>query len=117
MFMVRLIFNRVNIINMSVIQSTQPEIRYLRRKNLDEEARIIGNWYRDCIRMYGIDCVYWKLNTGFFDDFKKVIDQNTVLKRAYGYEITPQYDVSAEMVAFAEVDQDIFALNKYGIIP
>lgn len=102
---------------MSVIQSTQKEIRYLKRKNLDEEARVIGNWYRDCIRMYGIDCVYWKLNTKDFSSFKADINQNIILKRAYGYDLTPVYDVSADMITFAEIDSDIFALNKYGIVP
>lgn len=39
------------------------------------------------------------------------------MKRAYGYDITPQYNVSADMVAFAEVDTDIFNINKIGYTP
>ena len=60
------------------------EIRYMKRKNLDEEARIIGNYYSDLIRNYGIDCIYHKLDTKVFGDFKGIIDKNTVLKHAYG---------------------------------
>lgn len=101
---------------MAVIQQNNG-IRYIRRRNLEEEARVIGNYYKDIIQQYGIDCRYWKLNTSEFQDFKKNIDQNTVLKRAYGYDITPVYDVSADMVAYAEIDQDIFNLNKYGYNP
>lgn len=59
---------------MSTIQNNISELRYLRRKNLDEEAKLIGNWYRDIIRSYGVDVNYYKLNTNVFGDFKGVID-------------------------------------------
>lgn len=59
---------------MSTIQNNIPELRYLRRKNLDEEAKLIGNWYRDIIRSYGVDVNYYKLNTNVFGDFKGVVD-------------------------------------------
>lgn len=101
---------------MSVIQSTQKEIRFIKRKNLEEESRIIGHYYRDLIRLYGIDCIYHKLNVSEFENYKGIVDQNTLLKHAYGYDITPNYNLSADMIAFVEVDQDIFNLNKYGII-
>lgn len=101
---------------MSVIQSTQKEIRFIKRKNLDEESRIVGNYYRDLIRLYGIDCIYHKLNLSEFENYKGIVDQNTLLKHAYGYDIVPNYNLSAEMITFAEVDQDIFNLNKYGIV-
>ena len=102
---------------MSVLQSTQKELRYLKRKNLEQEATIVGNYYRDIIRSYGIDCIYWKLDTGKFDELKRVIDQNTVLKQAYGYDMQPDYKISAEMVTYMEVEQDIFQLQKYGLNP
>lgn len=59
---------------MSVLQSAQPEIRYIRRKNLEEESRVIGNYYRDLIRQYGIDCTYYKLNVQDFQNFRQIID-------------------------------------------
>jgi len=59
---------------MSVLQSTQKELRYLKRKNLEQEATIVGNYYRDIIRSYGIDCIYWKLDTGKFDELRRIID-------------------------------------------
>ena len=101
---------------MAIIQTTD-QIRYLRRKNLEEEARIIGNYYSDIVAQYGIDCVYHKMDMSDFSDFKAVVDRNAILRRAYGYEITPTYHVSARMVAFAEVDQDVFNLNKIGYTP
>lgn len=67
--------------------------------------------------MYGIDCIYHKMDMSEFNDFKGIVDQNTILKRAYGYDITPDYSVSADMVAFAEVDADIFNINKIGYTP
>lgn len=57
------------------------------------------------------------MNMSEFSDFKGIVDQNAILKRAYGYDITPDYSVSADMVAFAEVDSDIFNLNKIGYTP
>jgi hypothetical protein len=35
---------------MSVLQSQYDELRYLKRKGLEEESRIIGNALRDQIR-------------------------------------------------------------------
>lgn len=101
---------------MAVIQTTD-QIRYLRRKNLEEEARIMGNYYSDIVSQYGIDCIYHKMDMSNFSDFKAVIDQNAILRRAYGYEITPQYHISVDTVAFAEVDSDVFNLNKIGYTP
>lgn len=102
---------------MSVLQSQYKELRYLKRKGLEEESRLVGNALRDQIRQYGVDCVYYKLNTDNFIDFKNVIDENTILRKAYGYEITPDYTLSAPMITYAEVQTDIFQMNKYGHIP
>lgn len=102
---------------MSVIQSTQPELRYSKRSNLEHEARIVGNYYRDLIRSYGIDCIYHKLDTKEFENFKNIIDKNTILKHAYGYNFDPDYSMSAHMLTYMEVENDIFQLNKYGLNP
>lgn len=59
---------------MSVIQANQPEVRYLKRKALEEESRIIGNALRDQIRQYGVDCVYYKLSSTGWTTFKDTID-------------------------------------------
>ena len=67
--------------------------------------------------MHGIDCIYHKMDMSEFNNFKDIIDRNTILKKAYGYDITPDYNVSAEMVTFAEVDADVFNLNKIGYTP
>lgn len=99
---------------MSVLQSDHEEVRYLKRKGLEEESRIIGNALRDQIRQYGIDCTYYKLNESFATDFKGIVDQNTVLKRAYGYEVNPDYTMSASMITYADAQQDIFMMNKLG---
>ena len=102
---------------MSIIQSQHKEVRYLKRKALEEESRIIGNALRDQIRQYGIDCTYYKLSSTNWTTFKNVIDQNAILKRAYGYDFSPNYQLSAHVIAYADVQQDIFLLNKIGINP
>lgn len=102
---------------MAIIQQNIEEIRYMRRRNLDEEAKIVRNYYADYIRQYGLDVTYYKMNTSGFENFNNIIDQNTILKRAYGYEMNPEYHPSVDMIAFAEIDSDIFNLNKYGFVP
>ena len=75
----------------------------MKRKALEQESRIVGNALRDQIRQYGIDCTYYKLDTTDFTDFKGIVDSNAILKRAYGYNITPDYNMSANMITYADV--------------
>lgn len=102
---------------MSVLQSKETELRYMKRKNLEQEARMIGNNMRDIIRSYGTDCIYYKQDTSIFENYKTIIDQNLILQRAYGYNLTPDYSCSARMISYMEVEQDIFQLNKFGLNP
>ena len=50
---------------MSVIQDKLSELRYLKRKNLEEESRVVGNYIRDIIHSYGIDCNFYKLKSNY----------------------------------------------------
>ena len=102
---------------MAILQDKLSEIRYIKRKNLNEESRIIANYYRDIIHQYGIDCNYYKLKTNYPNQFKTSIDQNNLILHAYGYDVDPDYSISAKMITYMEVENDIFNLNKYGIIP
>ena len=95
---------------MSVIQSTQQELRYFKRNNLLEESKVIGNCNKDLIRTFGLDCTYYKRDNSEFTDFKAIIDSNTILKRAYGYNITPDYHMSADMIVYPVAQADIFML-------
>jgi len=40
-----------------------------------------------------------------------------LLNHAYGYNISPDYSMSAEMLSYMEVEQDIFQINKFGYNP
>lgn len=60
------------------------------------------------IRSYGIDCVYHKLDTSAFKEFPKDVDRNNLLLHAYGYDVDPDYSMSAHMLAYMEVESDIF---------
>lgn len=57
------------------------------------------------------------MNETSFTDFKAIINQNTILRRAYGYNESPDYTMSVHMITYADVQTDIFQLNKYGHIP
>lgn len=102
---------------MAVLQSKQTELRYLKRKNLESESKIIGNYYRDIIRSYGVDCTYYKLNTSIFENYNGIVTQNSILKHAYGYSYEPDYHLSVNMLTYLEVENDIFQLQKYGLNP
>lgn len=102
---------------MAILQSHIPELRYLKRQNLEQESKIIGNYYRDIIRSYGIDCYYYKLDTTKFENFTNIIDNNTILTHAYGYNYNPEYNLSVHMLTYMEVENDIFQLQKYGLNP
>ena len=93
---------------MAVRQDSLNELRYIKRQNLEQEARVVGNYYRDLIRSYGIDCRYWKLDTSEFTNFTGIIDENARLLKAYGYDVSPCYNCSADMITYMEVQTDIF---------
>ena len=101
---------------MSVIQDRK-ELRYIRRQNLEEESRIIGNYYRDLIRSYGVDVRYYKISVPYPDEFSTTVNQNTLLLNAYGYDDHPDWSISCNMISYMEVDNDIFNLNKFGAMP
>lgn len=100
---------------MALYQDNNREIRYL--NNTEREQKIIGNYYRDIIRQYGVDVNYYKLRIPYMEQFKTIVDQNTVLLHAYGYDEEPDYSVSANMISYMEVQDDLLQLDKYGIIP
>lgn len=37
------------------------------------------------------------------EQFKTIVDQNTVLRHAYGYEEEPDYSISAKMISYLEI--------------
>ena len=110
---------------MSVIQDNINELRYIKRGNLHEEAKIVGNYYRDIIHSYGIDVNYYKLKSNYPTEFmipdisasRLSAAQNVLIQHAYGIEPDPDFSISASMLTYMEVESDIFNLNKYGFIP
>lgn len=103
---------------MAIIQSKERDgVRYLKRKNLEHEAKIVGNYYKDIIQQYGVDCNYYKLKIPYAEYFLPILDHNNVILAAYGMDSHPDYHISSDMVTFCEVENDIFQLNKYGITP
>ena len=93
------------------------QVRYMKRQNLEEEAKMIGNYYRDIIRQYGVDCNYYKIRVPYMEQFRKTIDDNVLILHAYGQDSEPDYSVSSDMITYMEVDSDLLQLNKYGIVP
>lgn len=102
---------------MSINQTKSTELRYIDRNRLSEEAKIIGNYYRDIIKSYGVDCHYFVHSIPFPDVFSTDLNQNNILLNAYGYDDFPDYSVSANMITYMEVENDIFNLNKFGLSP
>jgi len=101
---------------MSINQNNQ-RLRYIKRNNLDAEAKIIGNYYLDIINSYGVDCTYFKVDFDLPDTFETTLSAN-IYKNIYGYDSSIMtYQLSTDMVTYMEVEDDIFMMNKYGVIP
>lgn len=101
---------------MSIIQNNS-DLRFIRRQNLEQESLVVGNYFKDIINSFGIDCHYYKLSLLYPEIFSTIIDQNNILYNAYGYQYATDYHISATMITYMEVENDIFNLNKYGLIP
>ena len=99
---------------MSIRYSNTDELRYLKYDNLKQEARIIANYYHDIIHSYGMDCTYYKTSVNLPPEFNKIIKSNHTLKQAYGYDDDPDFSLSANMITYTEVDDDIFILDRLG---
>lgn len=102
---------------MSINQKKSNELRYIDRNRLTEESKVIGNYYRDIIKSYGIDCHYFVHSIPFPDIFSDDLNQNNMLLNAYGYDDSPSYEISADLITYMEVENDIFNLNKFGLMP
>lgn len=102
---------------MSVIQSKQQELRFLKREQLKQESTVVRNYFHDIIRSYGIDCEYCALKTPYPEVFDMDVNQNNLLLHAYGFDHDPKYPFHASLIGYMQVENDIFQLSKYGIIP
>lgn len=102
---------------MSVIQSKQQELRFLKREQLKQESTVVRNYFHDIIRSYGIDCEYCSLETPYPEVFDTTVNQNNLLLHAYGFDHDPKYPFHASLIGYMQVENDIFQLSKYGIIP
>jgi hypothetical protein len=100
---------------MSIRHNNNQEIRYIKHQNLKEEARIIANYYRDLIHSYGMDCIYHKSTVDLPTEFSTVLTSNNILKQAYGYNPDIEFVLSANLITYTEVDEDIFVLDRIGI--
>lgn len=93
---------------MSVIMPDN--LRYIKRIQLEEEQKIMSNYYQDIIRSYGIDIIYLKRNNTFSTSG---INSDII----YGHKENASYDLSASMISYMEVDSSILAINALGLIP
>lgn len=93
---------------MSIIMPNN--LRYIKRSQLEEEQRIMSNYYQDIIRSYGIDIIYLKRDNNFNTSG---INSDTI----YGHKENTSYNLSANMISYMEVDSSILAINALGLVP
>ena len=94
---------------------TPEELRFLKRTQLEQEAKVISNYYSDIINQMGVDCVYIKQDT----EYPKLINPTLSAYEdiIYGEQNDMSYSTSADMVIYIEVEQDIFSMNQQGSLP
>ena len=85
------------------------KVRFLKRDNLLSEQRIQSEYYRDLIKMYGVDVVYFRKDNSFYDV------PSGYCNYTYGEDTTATYYLSAPMVVYMEMMGDSFLLDKFGI--
>jgi len=85
-------------------------LRYIKRSQLEQEQKIMANYYQDIIRSYGIDVLYIKRDTEFQTSG---INSDMI----YGHQENLSYSLSSNMIAYMEVDSSMLVLNALGSIP
>lgn len=85
-------------------------LRYIKRSQLEEEQKIMANYYQDIIRSYGIDVLYIKRD----NDFATSGVNSDII---YGHQTNASYILSTNMITYMEVDSSILALNGLGLVP
>lgn len=86
------------------------EIRYLKRRNLENESLLQKNYFYEIIHHYGIDVDYYRLKLDYYASPSGLYANYT-----YGESTTSVYEVSAPLVVFMKVDNDSPLLRKFGI--
>lgn len=85
-------------------------LRYIKRSQLEQEQKIMANYYQDIIRSYGVDVLYIKRDTDF-----QTSGINSDL--IYGHQENLSYSLSSNMIAYMEVDSSMLVLNALGSVP
>ncbi len=88
------------------------QLRYLRRRNLENEARLQLGYYRELTQSYGVDVVYYHLGLDFFVE---PASANTYANYTYGESPASTYSLSSDMVLFMTIDSDSPLLKSFGI--
>lgn len=99
---------------MSVKYQNTDELRYIKYQNLLEESRIVANYYRDQIHAFGMDCTYYKSSVNLPPEFNNVLSSNNLMRQAYGYDPDIKFELTANLITYTEVENDIFVLDRLG---
>lgn len=86
------------------------EVRYLKRKNLENEALLQKGYFREIIYHYGMDVEYYRLALDYY-----ATPSGLMANYVYGESPTSTYEVSADLVAFVSIEQDNPMLKQFGI--
>jgi len=86
------------------------KIRYLKRQNLENEARLQKGYYDELIQHFGVDVAYFRLGLDYYGSPSGLYANYT-----YGESTTSPYNLSAEMVVYLKVNDDTPILRQLGI--
>lgn len=92
-------------------------IRYLRQNALEQERKIMENYFNDFINNYGVDVTYYRNDIKFPDQIDLTPSLTGLENLIYGESSNMSYYLSGGMVIYLEVENDIFEMNKYGTYP
>ena len=98
-------------------ERTPRDLRYLRKQSLEQERKIYENYFHDLIYNYGVDTTYFRQDTKYPQRWDLTPTLSGMEDLIYGENSNTSYYLSGDMVIYMEVENDIFELNKWALLP
>lgn len=93
------------------------DLRFLRKKSLEHERKMYENYFHDLIYNYGVDTTYFRHDTKFPERFDLTPALTGLEDLIYGENANMEFYLSGDMIVYIEVENDIFELNKWALLP
>jgi hypothetical protein len=98
-------------------ETTPNDLRFMRRNSLEQERKIFENYFHDLIYNYGLDTEYFRQDTKYPEKWDLTPTLSGLEDLIYGENANTTYYLSGDMIIYVEIENDIFELNKWALMP